>query len=75
MGEEHQARTLPVPPGGKRELLERGPLEAVKAALSRFEECERMAVADAALFPERFGIALPRDWQALAAVETTCLQA
>ena len=42
------------------ELLERGPTEAVKAALRRFEERERKTVAGAALLAERFGIALPQ---------------
>ena len=44
-----------------RELLERGPPAAVRAALARFEQRERTTVAEAVELAAQFGIVLPEE--------------
>ena len=44
-----------------RTLLERGPPASVREALQRFEQTEKITIADAEILAQRFGIVLPDD--------------
>ena len=44
-----------------RTLLERGPPASVREALQRFEQTESIAVAEAEILAQRYGIPLPEE--------------